>query len=48
MVKLVCIGAVFREFLFAAGRWAAALCMLLGSYLLEKSMYRCPSLRQKN
>lgn len=48
MVKPVCIGAVFLGiFFFAAGRWAAALCMLLGSYLLEKSMYRCPACKKK-
>ena len=48
MVKPICIGAVLLGiFFFAAGRWAAALCMLLGSYLFEKSMYRCPACGKK-
>ena len=47
-VKPVCIVAVLCGiFFFAAGRWAAALCMLLGAYLLERGMYRCPSCGKK-
>ena len=48
MVKPVCVGAVLLGiFFFAAGSWVAALCMLLGSYLFEKSMYRCPACGRK-
>ncbi len=47
-VKPICIIAVLLGiFFFAAGKWAAALCMLLGAYLLEKSMYRCPGCGKK-
>ena len=31
----------------AAGLWLAGLCMLLGSYILEKSSYRCPHCGRK-
>ena len=48
VVKPGCIAAVFFGIFFlASGRWAAALCMLLGSYLFEKSMYRCPACGKK-
>ena len=43
MVKPICIGAVLLGIFF----FAAALCMLLGSYLFEKSMYRCPACGKK-
>lgn len=47
-VKLVCTGAVLLGiFFFGAGKWAAALCMFLGAYLLERSMYRCPGCGKK-
>lgn len=43
-VKPICVGAALIGLFFAAaGRWPVALCMLLGSYLLEKNLYRCPA-----
>ena len=42
-VKPVCMAAVLCGIFFlVSGSWIAGLCMLLGSYLFEKSMYRCP------
>ncbi len=43
LVKPVCMAAVILGIAFlAASSWIAGLCMLLGAYILEKSMYRCP------
>lgn len=43
LVKPVCIAAMLVGIVFlASGSWIAGLCMLLGSYILEKSTYRCP------
>lgn len=48
VVKAVCVGAVLIGLFFVvSGRWAVALCMLLGSYLLEKNLYRCPACGEK-
>lgn len=42
-IKPICVSsALFGVVFLAAGSWAAGLCMLLGSYLFEKNMYRCP------
>ena len=47
-VKPVCVGAVLvGVFALAAGSWITGLCLLLGSYLLEKSQYRCPHCGKK-
>lgn len=47
-VKPICIAAALAGILFlAAGLWLAGLCMLLGSYILEKSSYRCPHCGRK-
>lgn len=47
-VKPVCIGAAILGIVFlVSGMWAAGLCMLLGSYILEKNRYRCPKCRGK-
>lgn len=43
LVKLVCIAAMLVGIVFlASGSWISGLCMMLGSYILEKSAYRCP------
>lgn len=43
LVKPVCIAAMLVGIAFlASGSWIAGLCMMLGSYILEKSGYRCP------
>lgn len=48
VVKAICIGAVlFGVFALAAGNWIVGLCMLLGSYLFEKNLYRCPACGKK-
>lgn len=42
-VKPICImAALLGVFFLVAGNWIAGLCMLLGAYVFEKSMYRCP------
>lgn len=42
-VKVICIASALGGIVgLAAGRWITGLCLLLGSYLLEKSRYRCP------
>lgn len=42
-VKSICVGAVlFGLFGFVSGNWIVGLCMLLGSYLMERNLYRCP------
>ena len=47
-VRRICIAAALAGILFrAAGLWLAGLCMLLGSYILEKSSYRCPHCGRK-
>ncbi|MEG1575586.1 MAG: hypothetical protein RR366_02160, partial [Clostridium sp.] len=47
-VKPICIvSALVGVFFLASGNWAAGLCMLLGSYVFEKSMYRCPKCGEK-
>ena len=47
-VKPICIAAALAGILFlAAGLLLAGLCMLLGSYILEKSSYRCPHCGRK-
>lgn len=43
LVKGVCIAAVFAGLFFAVtGNWIVGICMLLGSFLFEKNLYRCP------
>lgn len=45
-VKPVCAAAVVTGLFFVvAGSWAAGLCMLLGAWILEKNLYRCPLCR---
>lgn len=47
-VKPICIAAVLGAvFALAAGSWITGLCLLLGSYLLEKGQYRCPHCGKK-
>ena len=47
MVKPICIlGVMMGIFFLAAGLWIAGLCMVLGSYILEKNTYRCPKCRR--
>ena len=47
-VKPICITAALCGVVgLAAGSWITGLCLLLGSYLLEKSCYRCPHCGKK-
>lgn len=47
-VKPVCVmGVMTGVFFLAAGLWIAGLCMLLGSYILEKNAYCCPGCRRR-
>mgnify|MGYP004481873571 CR=1 FL=1 len=44
VVKPLCITGVLAGILFfACGRWAAALCCLLGAYGFERNLYCCPN-----
>lgn len=47
-IKPVCMAAVTVGILFfVTDNWIAGFCMLLGSYIFEKSNYCCPSCRCK-
>lgn len=42
LVKPICMAAtLLGAFFLVSGSWVAGLCMLLGSYLMEKSLYCC-------
>ena len=42
-VKIICMLAVLVGiFAVVAGSWITGLCLLLGAYLFEKNLYRCP------
>lgn len=44
VVKPVCIVAAIGGIVaLAAGSWITGLCLVLGSYLMEKNTYRCPT-----
>lgn len=48
LVKLVCVSAALSGIFFAVlGNWIVGLCLLLGAYLFEKNLYRCPECRAK-
>lgn len=43
VVKPLCILGVLAGILFfCCGRWAAALCCMLGAYSFERNLYCCP------
>jgi len=47
-VKIICMVAVLVGiFALVAGSWITGLCLLLGAYLFEKNLYRCPECGKK-
>lgn len=47
-MKIVCRVAVIPAlFYIVAGNWVVGLCLLLGAWIFEKNLYRCPHCRCK-
>jgi hypothetical protein len=47
-IKVICrVAVVPALFYVVAGNWVVGLCLILGAWIFERNLYRCPRCRYK-